>query len=254
MFRKPKLLPTVKLKHLDLISTNEVDYAKTMTEISGYKNTWFRKKANFLKKFSANFVLINSYRNLDIVNLEESKDCKIKRPDNIDFISFQAMCEIQALLGDGFSEDESIQDKMATAIAIATFESHKGLDYDSEGKDFKKYISKILDSDLIQMIGLFNWISKSLEESAKMWSERFSSVHVEDEDYEMANGDRMSQFNVLQTVKQICSEFNVPFKEAWLMSYNLVQTNSYANATSSKIQDDVRILKEVKMNAKRNKQ
>ena len=91
----------------------------------------------------------------------------------------------------------------------------------------------------------------SIAESAKMWSERFLSVEVLDADYEQANGSRMAQFSVILSVKAMCKEFNIPFKDAWQLSYNLVQTNSYANATSGKIQDDMRILKEAKMKQSR---
>ena len=73
MFKKPKILPTVKLKHLELIAQEEVDYAQSMTEISGYKNSWWRKKSKFLKAFAANFALVKQVRDIDIMNLEAFK-------------------------------------------------------------------------------------------------------------------------------------------------------------------------------------
>ena len=101
-------------------------------------------------------------------------------------------------------------------------------------------------------MGLFNWITKSLEESITMWNDRFSSVALDDPDYDQAGGDRMGQFNVVNTIKGICNDFNLPFEKAWLMSYNLVQTNNYSQATASRIQDDLRIYKEAKLKAQRN--
>lgn len=250
MFKKTKILPVVRLKHLELIAQDEVEYAKTMQEISGYKNNWFRRKSRFLKAFAANFVLVKQVRDVDIMKLEESEDCKLKRPINIDFVCFQAMMELQAILG---SEDDGILSlKIAKVIAAATFESNNKIDYTSEGEDFNNYVDRILNYDLLHMMGLFNWITKSLEESAQMWNERFASVHIDDEDYEFAAGNRMAQFNIINTIKGICSEYNVPFKEAWLMSYNLVQTSSYSSATASKIQDDLRMVKEAKLKTQRN--
>ena len=101
------------------------------------------------------------------------------------------------------------------------------------------------------MFGLYNWIVRNLTTSAEDWNKRFFSVEVSDQDYETAGGHRMAQFNVITTIKSICEDFNLPFKEAWQLSYNLIQTNSYAKATQNHIQDQMRILKEGKMNAKR---
>ena len=160
------------------------------------------------------------------------------------------MMELQAILG--AEVEHNVQDRIAKVIAVSTFEVNNKVDYISEGEPFDKYLNKVLNQDLIHMMGLFNWIVDAVQESSKTWDERFLSVHLDDEDYERASGDRMAQFNVINTIKSICSEFNVPFKEAWLMSYNLVQTNSYNNATAAKIQDDVRILKEIKLKAQKN--
>jgi hypothetical protein len=248
-FKRTKILPQVKLKHLNIVGSEDVDYSKAMTEIAGYKNTWLSKRIRFVNKFSIVFLLIAEIRKMDISKIEESKDCKIKRPVNIDFICFQAFMELQAQLS-GEISGEGTQGAIAKAIATATYESNNEDDYKGgESKEFLKWQNKILNQPLTEMMGLFNWITKSLEESITTWNERFSSVSIDDPEYDQAGGDRMGQFNVINTIKGICTDFNVPFKEAWLMSYNLVQSNNYAQATASRIQDDMRIYKEVKLKA-----
>ena len=251
-FKRTKILPQVKLKHLNIVGSEDIDYAKAMTEIAGYKNTWLSKRIRFVNKFSIVFLLIAEIRKMDISKIEESKDCKIKRPLNIDFICFQAFMELQAQLS-GEISGEGTQGAIAKAIATATYESNNEDDYKGgESKEFLKWQKKILNQPLTEMMGLFNWITKSLEESITMWNDRFSSVALDDPDYDLANGDRMGQFNVVNTIKGICNDFNLPFEKAWLMSYNLVQTNNYSQATASRIQDDLRIYKEAKLKAQRN--
>lgn len=240
-------MSVIKLKHLPIIGSDKIEYSEVMTEIVGYDNTWISKKRHFKKDFKTAFDLVEAIRNVDISKVEWTEDCPIDKPANIDFICFQAMMELQALL-DGGLEEESLVDNVTKTIAISCFEAcNKEEDYSSDSEAFEKFQERILDMPLIDMFGLYNWITTSVMESATMWSERFLSVEVQDADYDLANGHRMVQFNVIMSIKNICSDFNIPFKEAWLLSYNLVQTNSYSKATSTKIQDDMRILKENRM-------
>tara|TARA_R110000744_G_scaffold373093_1_gene485110 strand:- start:19 stop:774 length:756 start_codon:yes stop_codon:yes gene_type:complete len=249
MFGK-KVLPVIKLRHLGVIGAEKVDYAQAMEDIIGYKNNWFSKKYRFITKFRQTFELVEAIRKVDVSNIQWTEDCPIDKPANIDFISFQAMMELQALLDGGLEEDK-LSDNISKTIAISCFESNLEDSYSSDSFEFKAFQEYILDMPLVEMFGLYNWIVESINESAKIWSERFLSVEVLDPDYEQANGSRMSQFSVILSIKSICKEFNIPFKDAWLLSYNLVQTNSYSNATAGKIQDDMRILKEAKMKQSR---
>lgn len=241
----------IKLKHLPIIGSDKIEYSEVMTEIVGYKNTWLRRRRRFKEAFKIAYELIEEIRKVDISKVEWTEDCPIDKPANIDFICFQAMMELQALLEGGIEED-ALVDNITKTIAISCFESsHKGVDYSSDNEAFENFRQHILQQPLIDMFGLYNWIVESINESSKMWSQRFLSVELQDADYDQANGHRMVQFNVIMSIKNICSDFNIPFKEAWLLSYNLVQTNSYSKATSTKIQDDMRILKEARMKATR---
>tara|TARA_R110002050_G_scaffold6310_2_gene26322 strand:+ start:2511 stop:3269 length:759 start_codon:yes stop_codon:yes gene_type:complete len=248
LFSKEK--PFIKLKHLGVIGADNVDWAQAMLDIVGYRNNWFSKKYRFVKHFKTVFAMIQDIRKTDVSTVEWTEDCPIVKPANIDFISFQAMMELQALL-DGGLEEENLSDNISKTIAIACFSACMDMDYDSNSEEFKQFQIYVLEQPIVEMFGLYNWITDSITESAKMWSERFLSVEVLDADYEQANGSRMAQFSVILSVKAMCKEFNIPFKDAWQLSYNLVQTNSYANATSGKIQDDMRILKEAKMKQSR---
>lgn len=246
-----KLLGKVKLKHLDLLLSEQPDYANAMSEIYGYKNNWFTRKWNFLTKFKKAYVMVQQLRNIDPQKLEITEDCPIVRPGNIDFITFQAMMELQAHLGQGF-DDKLPAKTIARAIAISCYQAHFDADkYDSDCQKFKEFEEWILNTNYLHAFPVFNWIVKQLEQSTKDWNERFFSVEIVDEDWELANGSRMQQFNVIQTLKQICNDFNLPLNEAWQVSYNMVQTNSYAHATLNHIQDQMRQVKEVKMQSQR---
>jgi hypothetical protein len=242
--------PIIKLKHLSIVGASKVDWAQAMLDIVGYKNNWLLRKYFFVKHFTQVFGMVEEIRKIDVSTVEWSEDCSIHKPVNIDFICFQAMMELQALL-DGGLEEYELSNNISKVIAISCFQACHSVDYSSDGEEFKQFQSHILDQPFVEMFGLYNWIIESINESTRLWSERFLSVEVLDQDYEQAGGDRMSQFNVTLSIKSICKEFNLPFKEAWLVSYNLVQSNSYSNATAGKIQDDMRILKEARMKQSR---
>ena len=248
---KKKILPTVKLKHLDLMAAADPNYKEIMTEIVGYKNNWFSRKWKFVSQFKVAFLLTQEMRDIDPAKLEwQEETCPIKKPANVDFITFQAMMELQTLFGAGATEENMLQ-VITDSIAIVCYsENHEG-DYKSDGDEFQNFKKEILNHSFKEMFGLYNWIVKDTERSVEDWNSRFFSVEVQDQDYHQAGGDRMGQFNVINTVKSICEDFNLPFDEAWQMSYNLVQTNSYAKATANHIQDNMRKLKEAKMNASR---
>lgn len=248
---KNKILPIVKLKHLSLISASTPNYKEIMTEVMGYKNNWFTRKFQFINKFKTAYLLTNEVRDVDPLKLEwQEKTCPIEKPKNVDFISFQAMMELQALLGEGANEENMLQ-AITQSIAIVCYCENNEGDYISNGQEFEDFKNKILNYSFKEMFGLYNWIVKDIQRSQDQWNERFFSVEVEDKDYQQAGGSRMAQFNVINTVKSICEDFNLPFKEAWQLSYNLVQTNSYSKATQNQIQDNMRQIKEARMQSSR---
>lgn len=249
---KKKILPTVKLKHLHLIAATSPNYKEIMTEVVGYKNNWFSRKWKFVKQFKTAFLLTQEMRNLDPAKLKWNEEsCPIKKPVNVDFISFQAMMELQALFGEGANEDNML-DVIASSIAIVCYQDNIKGEYESDGKKFQDFKEEVLNHSFVEMFGLYNWIVEDTQRSVDDWNQRFFSVEVADEDYEQAGGSRMGQFNVINTIKGVCEDFNVTYKDAWQLSYQLVQTNSYSKATQHHIQDNMRKLKEAKMKAQRN--
>ncbi len=109
-------------------------------------------------------------------------------------------------------------------------------DYDRESQEFQEFREKVLDSNLVDMLGLFNWVNSVVEESQARWAEAFFKVEVADPDYVQAGGDRMNQFNIINTIKNTCVDFNIPYKEALQMPYGMTQVNSLAKATQGHIQ------------------
>ncbi len=175
-------------------------------------------------------------------------NCKIKFPAHVDHISFRAMMELQGLSTQGH---RPVNELILDTITIVCYGESTELDYDSNSSSFKRFKQRVNDQPLIYMMGLHNHISNQLIASQKAWQERFDSVDVDDPDYHQAGGERMAQFNVINTVKSICADFNVSYDKAWQMPYALTQTNSYAKASYAYTQSNMQKLKEIEMEAKR---
>ena len=156
----------------------------------------------------------------------------------IDNISFQNMMSLNSLKTENRDPSAVIAEKISLACCEAN---------EMEIEEMEKIV---LEMPFKMAMGLLNWINKSLKENALAWEERFLSVHISDKDYEQAGGHRMNQFNVITTIKNTCNDFNVTYKEAWKMSYSVIQTNSYSRATAGHIQQEMERIKEAKMIAK----
>lgn len=242
----------LRLKDLDNLCSKQVDFSIIMKEILGYRNPFILRKLVFVRFFKKAYKIVKEFEQINVKSLEINEKSPIKIPRSIDFIPFRAMMEAQALLGDAGNR-ESVQDLIAELISIICYKQNTGEIYDSEVQSFKDFKQRILNEPLKDMLGLYNWIDKELDESENRWEERFLSVKVEDKDYELAGGNRMSQFNIISTIKILCNDFNCSYDEAWQMSYSLVQTNSYSKATYDHIKDQMRQIKESRMQAERDR-
>jgi len=232
------------------VKIGRIDHAEIMRDLLGYTNNWFTRKFLFLRYFKKAFLITRELEDIDPLKVEWSENCKIKRPKSIDFISYRAMMELQMTINN-ISDEDDVIDLIAKVISISCYGENIEGNYNSNTELFKEFRDGVLSEPALHMFGLYNWIMKSIEESSEVWDKRFFSVEVVDEDYLKAGGSSMNQFNVINTVKSICQDFNLTYDEAWQMSYNLVQTNSYAKATANYIQDQMRILKEIKMKRER---
>ena len=159
----------------------------------------------------------------------------VKKPETVDNIPFIAMMELQSLLGKDNS-DTGIGELMTLVIAIVCFNSNFDKDFDIDSVDFIKFKEKILDENLLDMFGLYNWIDESIKQTETNWQKLFFEVEVADKDYDSAGGERMGNFNVINTIKSICIDFNLPYSKALQMDYGITQTNSLSKATQSHIQ------------------
>lgn len=243
----------VKIKHMIGYLSGKTDYANIMTELCGYKNYRFRRVARFIKKFAQAKKIVKELDSIDPKKLQWSPSCKINKPENIDYISFRAMMELNTILST-VDEDKDIIENIIEVISIACFsENNLDIDYDSSIDRFKEFRDLVKEQPFLDMMGLYNWIENSLKQSTQTWEERFLSVKIEDPDYDKAHGERMNQFNIINTIRTICNDFNVDYEKAWQVSYALTQTNSYSKATAAHIQDQIRVIKEAKMKAERDR-
>lgn len=236
-----------KLKHLQLISNDDFNYLDLMKDVLGYDiSKWYSKfflKTN-LEKMNK---MIERLKNLDPKDVELNPDCKILKPNDIGQIPFVAMMEIQMLL----NSDLKAEELMADLITMSCFSSNCKNDFIKDGGDYNRLKNRVLNSDVEDMVALFNWALEAVDVTNKMWTELFFKVEVDDPDWRAAGGERLSQFNVIQTIRIICKELNVSYEQAWQIPYAVVQTLNLATATANFVQTEMTKIKESRMRQQR---
>lgn len=237
-----------KLKHLELVQNDRVNYVGLLSDVMGYEDSWINRNFFLIKNIRRMSKTVHAIQQMNPKNLTIDNDCNIKY-GAIDNIPFIARLELASYI-EG-TREENIINIASTIIAITTYSENINKDFDIESESFIRFKNRIDNTSAIQMIGLFNTIIKDFDESNKNWDNLFRSVEVIDEDYDMAGGSRMNQFNVVNTIKATCQDFNVSYKEAWQVSYILVQSNGYSKATSAYIQDQMTKIKERKFKQQR---
>jgi hypothetical protein len=237
-----------QLRHLDIISKEKIDYKGLVGTFNRWK-VW--KVFSFIKSIKELYVEIEAFHTLDFEKVEESPDCKIKRPEEIDLIPFSAMVELQILFSSGGSINREMGELITDTIAYSCYSSNKEVPFDSDSDEFKSFRQEVSNTDLMQMLGLYKWVDRSIIKSQENWESLFQAVEVVDKDYEQAGGGRMSQFNIINTIKSTCTDFNIPYKEALLFPYGMTQANSLAKATQAHIQHLMSKAIEERMRAER---
>lgn len=247
MGKRKQIIPSIKLKHLGLISTEQVDIKPILFDNYRY-NKWKVWKIFELIRFTKDLTFkINEVRQMDFSKAEEIESCSIKRPKTIDIISFAAMIELNQFIENADTEKDGIETLISNVIAMACFSANVSGDFDTEDVSYQKFLNTVLNSDLVEMMGLYQWISDALNASSEYWSQRFGEVEVEDKDYMQAGGKRMNQFNVLNTIKSTATDFNISYKEALQMSYGMTQANSLSKATAAFVQNNMEKIIEARM-------
>ncbi len=239
-----------KIKHLDLISAPEVDYAQVMREVSGLTKWRFWNVFKFIKLYKSVYNQVEILRQIDPAKVEESENCSIKRPAYIDLITFSAMMELVSMFAEN-QEDKGMGELMIDTIAIVCFSANRKEDFDMESEAFISFREEVANCELVSAMGLYRWIGKALDESQEMWNKAFFEVETTDEDFVQAGGHRMGQFSVLMTLKTICNDFNVDYKQAAQMPYGMTQANSLARATEAHIRQIMTASVQAKMKAER---
>lgn len=240
-----------KLRHLDILIEEDPEKRDTsilMKEILGYKQSFFSKTKWFLKNFVKIKEITNEIVSIKYEDIELDKEHHIKYPAAIDHISYLQMVNLQSLTNS--PNDFTMSEHMARVIAIATYSENKFSKYEPESESFIRYKNYILESKMFSMIGLYTFIMNGLEKVGKSWDEKFLSVEVIDEDLEAHGGEQLQQFNIINTIKTICSDFNCDESEAWHKSYYMVMSNSYSKAYANYIQKQIQITKEAQIRSK----
>ena len=238
-----------KLRHLDIVLDEErKDIATLMVDILDYKNSIFGKTKFFVKNFLKIKTIVAELENLDFETIPLNKESHIKSADSIDDISYLAMLNLRGAIDN--SSELSMSNYIANVISIATYGENRFSKYKPNSKSFKNYLDSVMNANMFDMIGLYMHILRDLESTSKEWNERFMSVEVIDKDLEAAGGAGLQQFNVVNTIKALCNDFNVTHDAAMYISYSLVMTNNYSKAYAGFIQENIRIKKEQEYLAK----
>ena len=237
------------MRHLKQLSAEKIDYPLLLKEINHWeKSIWKNNSVQTEKEFRKLLLAIKEITAVQPKNVEVNRECSIKLPNSIDDITFMAMLELEALLKS--TNDASIEDLIVDVVTIVCFSANNTADYDSNSNTFKQFKTLVEHGYVLDILGLFNWINKAIDESAKFWNTKFLEVQVEDKDYEQAGGHRMANFNVIATIRAICSDFNRTDDQAWQLSYAIVQTNSLSKATATHVEYSMSKIKETAMRAK----
>jgi hypothetical protein len=231
----------IKLKHLSLVSTKDVDYKTIMTEVFNYKNNWLDRNLIGKLKFKEAIKIIMKFNSTIISETQLMEEVGLELPKNIDNITFQSRIETASIM-----EKESDPVKMiSSVIANITFNHYHKVDFNSDSFAYKRFKEHILNLPLINMLNLYNVIKLKLSKSNEQWNNLFKQVEIKDADFEEANGQLiLGRFNLLKTQKKIHQDFGIEFKKEFLMSYSMVKWNNLEKASEAYIQQTMSNIKE----------
>jgi len=236
-----------KLKHLQIIDKPNLDYLALMQELLGFNPKKFLHKVRLKKYLDLMNLMVEEFKNVDPKEIKENPDCPIKHPKDIGEITFAAMMELNVLV----EKDIPAEDMMADFISIVCFSENVKKDFLYREEDYNRFKEEVLNSNVLDMLAIFNWIIDAVVASNKAWETLFFNVEVSDPDWDAAGGQKMSAFNVIQSIKAICKDLNVTYHQAWQIPHAVVQASNLATATASYIQSEMTKIKEQKMKSQR---
>lgn len=236
-----------KFKYLKIFTEKEINYAYLMKEFLGYKNRKFFRKIIFKHYFKKAYNLVKEVEKIDITKIEYKEDNPIKVLNSVEDISYMAMIEINALI----NSDLEPLDLMLEIVSRIVFSAYFKEDYSSTSPNFIKLKESINNHDFTDVSAVYNKSISEMNEKGDIWKNRFFDVEVIDADYDRANNGLMTQFNIIETLKSLCNDFNCDLNKAWQIPYSFVQTNNLSKASRHYVQDQLRQIKEQKMRSER---
>lgn len=240
----------LKLKHLDAISKEKINYSVLAKDLLKYNRWKFWQMFSFVKKMEELHKHITEVRGLDFSNLEENELCTIKRPNEIDELPLIAMLELQGLF-DRDVEEIGIGELIIQTISISCFSSNSSSKFDLSSKEFIDFRHKVSESDLVYSMGLYQWINTAFNQSSQEWNKAFFEVEIINNEYDQAGGKMMEKFNVLATIKNTCQDFNMDYYSAMQIPYGIVQATGLMKATAGYIESKMSDIAEARMRTDR---
>jgi hypothetical protein len=247
--KKDLSVSDIKLKHLPLVSEETVDFNTLMLDL-GYVNNWIGRNFKFRKQFKRVFHIVQEIREVDIKELNDISNSKIKYPTDVDQLPYQARLEIDQLN----QTSEDITEYISQFIGLSCFTSQFDKKFNSDSKLYESFVEHIRNQPLKDMMALYNQLQKAIKTSNDAWDRNFLLMKVVDVDFEEANGPTiLGRFSLLNLIKKLQKDFNVSYKEAFLLPYSLVQLNALEAASLSYVQERMTKIKERNMKRDRNK-
>ena len=238
----------IKLKHLDQLTCDKIDYKYLMEDIMQFKSTWWNINIMFKTRFQQLYRIIKAIEKIDISTLSATSNCKITFDKDVDKLTYQKRIEIEQLR----ASDVDISTMICKVIGITCFDKVHSAKFDSGSPLFEKWCNHIQNQPLVEMIGLYNDIIKAIDKSNLLWAKLFSQVAIIDNDYEQANGHTfMARFDLLNIIKKTIDDFNVTYEQAFVMEYRIIRSNALLSASQQYVGQQMADIKQKRMEAKR---
>ena len=241
------MLRKISFNQMQSIIEKNANVLDLMKDLFNYKDTLLHRVIRYKKTYIKAKIFINNFKKIEPKNISLNPNISIKFPSSLDNISFLAMMELQAL-----DTSFSVYELIKKTLSITCFEANYKANYDSDSYLFKEFHKRISETSAYDVMGLFNHISKIKDKGDKFWQTKFLEVQVIDNDYLEAGGNMLNNYNIINSIKNTCADFNVSEKEAWQMSFGKIQTSSLEKATRAYVQNNMTKIKESRMKQNKN--
>lgn len=235
---------SLKLRFLPLFLNEENNLGEAIKIAFGFNQLgFFSRVLNFRKKLDAAVQIIKELNSVEFTELDVPSFIELP---NIDDISYQARTEIDLVLQRELTDVKEIVDAIVNSVSIAIYEKIYNTPFKEDNR-LKELKQRVLNLDYKEAFSLYNKIKYSIIESNKLWTQRFTEERNEDPDVEIAGGDKLDKFNIINIISQMCNIFNVSYHQAWELPYIVVQTTLWMNMTRDGVHSRLTKIKEAKI-------